>query len=107
MAVVAYQAIAITGTQLTYSTVNSTDSYAPNPHGFIHVKNASGGSVTATVVVPGTQYGQARPDVAVAIPAGQDRFIGAMHADLVNPSTGLIDVQYSATTSITAAAVTF
>lgn len=107
MAIYAYQALAITGTAPSYGAVAATDSVAPNPHGFIHVKNGGGVSTTVTVIVPGTQYGQARPDVAIVIAAGADRFIPMTFTDLADPADGLIDITYSPTASVTAAALTF
>ena len=107
MALLAYQQITIAGTAPAYAAATATtgDSVVPDDRGFVHVKNGSGASITATVVVPGALYGQARPDVAVTVPAGADRFIGPMVADLADPTDGQIDVICSAVTSVTIAAV--
>lgn len=107
MAFLNYQQIGISGTAVTYSAATATvgDAVTPDDRGFIHVKNASGASITATLVIPGTLYGQARPDVAVAVPAGSDRFIGPMNADYADPADGQVDVICSAVTSVTVAAV--
>jgi hypothetical protein len=107
MALISPQTVGITGTAPTYGAVTATDTIAPNDRAVLHVKNASGGSINVTVVVPGTQYGQPRADVVVAIPNGQDRFIGPFPNDLADPADGLIDVNFSGTTSVTAALIGF
>jgi len=70
------------------------------------VNNASGGAITVTVVVPGnTKYGPANPDVTSAsIGAGAHGVI-LLPADIADPTTGLIGVTASATTSVSFYAV--
>lgn len=80
-----------------------TMQYSPNTG--LHIRNASGGSVTVTVVVPGnTQFSQPQPDYTVAVPAGTDRVV-SLRPELVDSATGLISVTYSAVTSVTVAVV--
>jgi hypothetical protein len=102
MALLSQQAPNITGTALTYSTPSASDTIVPGSGLYLHVKTGGTGT-TVTVVVPGTQYGQARPDVAVVIGVSTDRLIGPLVGDLADPATGLITVQYSSTTTVTAA----
>jgi hypothetical protein len=102
MALLTAQAPNITGTAMTYSAVNASDTITPGNNLYLHVKTAGTGT-TVTVVVPGSLYGQARPDVAVTLGTNTDRIIGPLVGDLADPTTGLITVQYSATTSVTAA----
>lgn len=104
MALLAKQQIGITGAAITYSAVAASDTVEPDDRAFYHVK-AGGTATTVTVVVPGSQYGQARPDVAVGPLTSTDRFIGPLVADLADPATGLITIQHSATTSVTGAVV--
>ena len=59
-------------------------------------------AITATVVVPGTEYGQNRPDVAYSIGTNSNRWIGPLTADLADPTTGLVTITLSATTNVTA-----
>lgn len=80
------------------------DTFPYDPNGFIHIKNGSGVSITATVVVPGTLYGQAIADIPRVITAGADALI-KMAQGMVDPATGLISVTYSAVTSVTVAAL--
>lgn len=104
MALMSYQQVQITGPALTYSAVASSDTVAPSQRGFVHVKTGAT-STNVTVVVPGTEYGQARADVTVAVGTNTERMIGPLVPDLADPTTGLVTIQYSATASVTSAAV--
>lgn len=98
MALLATQQVAITGLAPTYGAVSASDTVVPDDRTFLHVKNVNASPDTCTVVVPGTAYGQARPDVAVTVPATTgDRMIGPMVYDLADPTTGLITVTHSNT----------
>lgn len=103
MALLTAQAPNITGAALTYSAVNSSDTAVPGNNVYLHVKTGGTGT-TVTVVVPGSTYGQARPDVSSgAIGTSTDRIIGPLVADLADPTTGLVTIQYSSTATVTAA----
>lgn len=82
------------------------DVVAPGDHTIVLVNNGSGSSINVTVDVPGnTQFGQAQPDVVVAVPAGTIRAIGPFPAGLANPSDQQVHLTYSAVTTVTVAAV--
>jgi hypothetical protein len=104
MALVVPQAPNVTGTALTYSTPTTSETFVPGDNIYYHVKTV-GTAITTTVVVPGTQYGQARPDVAISIGTNTDRIIGPLVADLADPVTGLVTITHSVTTAVTAAAL--
>lgn len=98
MALLTPQQVGITGLAPVYSAPTASDTITPDDRVFLHVKNTNAGADTATVVVPGSTYGQANPDVAVNVPATTgDRMIGPMVAALADPSTGLITVTHSNT----------
>lgn len=99
MALLSAQQISTSGgTTITYSTVNATDTIIPDDRAFIVWKNTNAGANTVGVVVPGSAYGQARPDVAITVPATTgERWFGPMVADLADPATGLISVTNSQT----------
>lgn len=102
MALLSTQQIAVTGTAPTYSAANASETVVPDDRTFYHVK-VGGTATTVTVVVPGSQYGQARPDVAVGPLTSADRFIGPLVSDLADPTTGLITINLSQTTGVTGA----
>lgn len=104
MATYTTQAIDTSGTLITYTAVSAADRYAPNDDGFLHVKNASGVSVTVTMVTPGTVDGLAIADRTITLAAGVERMI-AIPNFLYRSSDGLADVQFSPTASVTAAVV--
>lgn len=83
------------------------DKIAPGEHTALLVRNGSGGSLTVTIAVPGnTRWGQAQPDVAVAVPAGATRVIGPLPVELADPLDGLVAITYSGVTSLEVAAIT-
>lgn len=107
MATLPYVQVGIAGTNPgLVAAAAGGDKVAPNERGALHVRNGSGASINVTVVVPGnTKYGQANPDVVVAVPAGADRLIGPFPSDLADPADGLVAITYSAVTTVTVAAV--
>ena len=104
MALVVPQAPNITGSAITYATPTTSETFVPGDNLYYHVFTV-GTAITTTVVVPGTQYGQARPDVAISIGTNTNRIIGPLSADLADPTTGLVTITHSATTAVTAAAL--
>lgn len=81
------------------------DKVFPNTRGAVLVKNGDASAKTVTVVVPGnTKFGQAQPDVAIVIPAGEQTLIGPFPQELAG-TDGLVSLTYSAVTSVTVAAV--
>jgi hypothetical protein len=104
MALVSPQVPNITGSAITYSTPTTSETFVPGNNIYYHVKTVGTG-ITTTVVVPGSQYGQARPDIAITIGTNVDRLIGPLVADLADPTTGLVTITHSVTTAVTAAAL--
>src|SRR5690554_4260675 len=103
MALLAPQQIQITGTEVTYTAASAGgDTVAPGDNVVLHVRNGDAVDHTVTVVVPGERFGQANPDVAVVVTAGEDRFIGPLTSALADD--GVVSITYDATTSVTVAA---
>jgi hypothetical protein len=94
------QQITIAGTTPTYTTVTASDTCTPDDRQFLHDKNTTAGADTLTVVVPGTDLGQAIPDVPITV-AGTtgDKMIGPLNAALADPTTGLITITHTVTTT--------
>lgn len=106
MALLNQQQVTITGTTPAYVAVAATDTVVPDERGFVIVKNGNASPDTATVVVPGIAFGQAKPDVPVTVPASTgERWIGPMTPDLADPVTGLISITHSVTATVTCAYV--
>lgn len=95
---------------VTYAAAAGPDTIAVLPGQRIKllVKNADASAKTITIVDPRTQFGQASPDVPVIVANGN-----AGHTEIeiwpefADPTTGLVTITYSATTSVTVAAVRF
>ena len=105
MALLTAQPIVVTGLAATYGAVSASDTVAADSGLFLHVKNAGGSSDTVTVVVPGTTYGQNNPDYTVSVPATTgERFI-PLYPAIADPTTGLITILHSFTTSVTCAVI--
>lgn len=105
MAELAHQQVQITGTEIAYAAAAAGgDTVKPGDRVFLHVVNGDVSDHTVTLAVPGTEYGQAKPDVAVTVTAGEERMIGPLPRQLAN-SNGLVDITYDAVTSLTIAAV--
>jgi len=108
-----YQEIVRTGLSPSYTGALATG------HGFensdesviLHVKNASGASVDVTISTPNTLDSLAISDLVVAVPAGEERFIGPFPAEVYEQYDSDIDkrnlvlVDTSAQTSVTYAAL--
>ena len=107
MALLTATTASLLGTTVTYAAASAGgDTMAFSANTELRIKNASGGSITATLAVPGnTEFGQAQPAVAIAVAAGAEKAI-ALRPGLVNNGTGVISVTYSAVTSVTVALVT-
>ena len=108
MALIAPQAISKAGSTITFAAATSGpgDTFVPNARGILIVKNGSGASITATVVVPGSdERGVLIPDVSWVIAAGAEAMMGPFPQAVADPVTGLITITYTAVTTVTVAYV--
>lgn len=106
MALLSTQQITAQGAAITLqAAAGGGDAAYPDDRSFFWIKNGGGAPINVTLVVPGTTYGQANPDVVVAVPNGGERMIGPLNAQLADPSDGQVDITYSAVTSVTVALV--
>lgn len=106
MALLSPQQVVVTGTTPSYGAVAASDTITPDSdRQFLIVKNASGTIDNCVLVIPGSTYGQANPDVTISVPITTgERWISIPPA-AADPSTGLITVTHSQTTSVTCALV--
>lgn len=105
MAVFTAQQVSTAGIAPSYSAVSASDTFANDGTVFLHVKNAGGSPDTVTLVSVKTCDQGATHNLTVSVPATTgDRIIGPFETSRFNdPTTGLVTVQHSFTTSVTAA----
>lgn len=111
MATLAKQAVTPGGLHPTYAAcTGGGDLVTPGPGTVLHVKNASGGSLTVTV----TDQGSVAPagasafvgDLVIAIPAGEDRMINVSdEGRFGRAADGKAVITYSGVTTLTIAAL--
>ena len=68
---------------------------------FFVVKNGSGVSINATVPTTVVVDGLSVTDRVVAVPAGQERWIGGLTPQYYNNADGTVNIDLSAVTSVT------
>ena len=102
MAIASQSVGTLAGTAPTFAAPLSADTVEVGT--LLIVKNASGASINVTLDTPGNLgTGDAYPDKVYAVPAAGERWIPVL-ADYRQP-TGLANVAFSATASVTAAAI--
>lgn len=106
MALLTPQQISIAGLTPTFAAAaGGGDTVSPDDRTFLHVKTVGTGT-TVTVVTPGTVSGLAITDATKVISTNSEAMIGPLSAALfADPTTGLVNVSYSATTAVTVAAI--
>jgi hypothetical protein len=105
MAAIAQQLIDADGLTPSYvACAGGGDTVVAGSTSFVHIKNASGGSITVTLVTPGTVAGLPVGDRAVAIGAGAEAFI-TVGDEYRNPSTGRASLTYTGVTTLTIASL--
>lgn len=86
-------------TVATVPAASGGDEAPTGPGRFLYVKNASAGSVTVTVVTPGTVSGLAIADASLVVAAGASGIIPL--ANIFANALGRAPITYSAVTSVT------
>ena len=104
MALVVPQIPSVSGGAITLATPTTSETFVPG-NDMYYVVFTAGTAITTTVVVPGNQYGQARPDIAHSIGTNSNRIIGPLVTDLADPTTNLVTITHSVTTAVTAACI--
>ena len=105
MGVYSVQSIVLTGLEPSFASAADEDSFVNDGRTFLVVKNGSGSSIDVTVnSVVLCNYGFDH-DLTIAVPAGEERWIGSFPVGRFNSSEGKVVVGYSSITTVTAAAV--
>lgn len=109
MATLTVQQMIDDGLEPTYAAADvAGDEFTWSSKAFLHVKNGDANPHTVTVASQYTNLGPGLQtlDLAVAIPANEERMIGPLAESAFKDSTGLVQVTYDAVTSATVAAIT-
>lgn len=107
MALLTTQTMSQAGLTPTLAAATSGgDTFAPTNQTFLMVKNASGGSVTVTIITTAVVFSQNLPDIAVVVANGATTLLGPYDpGEVAAAGTGLCAVTYSSVTSVTVAAI--
>jgi hypothetical protein len=106
MAQLTVQSIVGTGLAPSFAAAAAGgDSFLNDGKTFLEVKNASGSSITVTITAQNPCNQGQLHNLAVSVPATTgDRMIGLLLPSIFNDANGLVQVTYSAVTSLTVAA---
>lgn len=110
MATLAYRQVSKLGVVANPANASAGGDKVPvDSRGIVVFRNGDAASKTITVATPGNdEYGQARPDYTVVVPAGQVAYIGPFSIDLGDAADDrLVALTYSAVTSCTVDAVRY
>lgn len=104
MAVLTPQVVQIAGTTAVDNPASAGGDVVPaGDRAWLNVKNGSGAAVTVTLTTPGSVGGLAIADAVVSVPAAGSKLIGPLTASLFGDP---VAISYSATASVTVAALT-
>lgn len=105
MALLTAQPISVVGTKPTMAAATALgDTIRAGANQVLIVTNGDASAKTVTLVRPGAEFGQNNPDVAKVIPAGETWYF-LVPPEFADPADGLVDITYSAVTSVTVGVV--
>ncbi len=95
-----------TGLNPSYAAASGGgDQFANDGDTFLHVKNGGGSSINVTIASPtACSHGGTHP-LVVAVPNAGERLIGPFPKARHDDANGMVQVTYSAVTSVTVAAL--
>lgn len=106
MAVLTVQDVTAAGLTPSYVAASAGgDTFANNGRVMLHVKNGSASSITVTIVSARTCNFGYQHDIQVTVPASSEKMIGPFPPERFNNDSGMVQVNYSAVTSVTVAAL--
>jgi len=106
-ALTVYQ-IARAGLEVTYVAADDSDmnSFANDGKTFLHVKNTqTDASVSVTIAIAQEVDGQSVTSRVVGIGAETEEFIGPFDPGVYNQSTGVVNVDFDTSASVSVAAI--
>lgn len=95
------------GIAVPYTAANVDGHSIVNPGEgmMIHVKNGGASPINVTIKTAMKVDGRLVPDLVVAVPNASDRLIGPFQKEVYNQTGGTVNVDFSAITSVTVAAI--
>lgn len=85
-----------------YAAAAASQEFPNDGRTFVHIKNASGGSITCTFTTAGTINSHAIADTVVTVDATTgEQMVGPFIQSVYDASDGNIDITWSATASVT------
>lgn len=92
----------------TASAAGGGDSFSNTGDQFLYVNNGGGSPITVTITVQNTAYlREVVGNRTVSVSNGTAKLIGPFPPALFNDSSGLVQITYSAVTSVTVAVYKF
>lgn len=108
MATLQVQTVDLDGLTPSFAAASAGgDKFPADPDGrtFLAIKNGGASPITATIATPGKTGGLDIAEQAVTVAAGGEVWVKPARADLIRGADGLADISWSATASVTVAAV--
>lgn len=106
MAALTVQDVTAAGITPVYVAASATgDSFPNNGRVMLHVKNGGASPITVTIVSAKTCNFGFQHDITVTVNASSEKMIGPFPPERFNNDQGMVQVNYSAVTSVTVAAL--
>ena len=108
MALLTVQKIALTGISPVYNAAGSGgDTFSNNGRTYLHIKNASGSAITATIDSKALSNYGTDVDIVVSVAAGGEKIIGFLDPIRFSSSLGIANITYSSVTSVTISLISY
>lgn len=106
MAVLTVQDVTVSGLTPAYAAASAGgDTFVNNGRIMLHIKNGGASPITVTIVSAKTCNFGFQHDITVTINASSEKMIGPFPPERFNNDSGMVQVNYSAVTSVTVAAL--
>lgn len=106
MAVLTVQDVTAAGITPDYVAASATgDSFPNNGRVMLHVKNGGTAAIDVTIISAKTCNFGFQHNITVSVPASGEKMIGPFPPERFNNDQGQVQVNYSAVTSVTVAAL--
>lgn len=107
MSLIASQPVNLAGLTPTFAAANNADTVKADGRTLLWVVNGSGSPITVTAVTTQQVAGFDLNDLTVTVGAGAQKLIGPFPKSVFGDANGEVGIDYSSTTTITRAAITY